>query len=225
MSLLDQAAKNVSPYKLMMAESASKNDETKFIIQPNILVDILKDEMNNRLVDKKMKKEFSGYRTRLKTAEWRLAGMLNYVDEDIYRVQIGKTIESMLKHIKLVQPNGEWVLLEYEVDIRNNKNGDQAIMLAANFVDSRNEQDMRYQNGVPAVDVKVDVTGNNRELIEAIQAQGANSNDSGLQDLMKQFLETQIAAANQNQKPANKQKKQIEKEDAVLEEVPVDFSE
>ena len=144
MSLLDQAAKNVSPYKLMMAETASKNDETKFIIQPNILVDILKDEMNNRLVDKKMKKEFSGYRTRLKTAEWRLAGMLNYVDEDIYRVQIGKTIESMLKHIKLVQPNGDWVLLEYEVDIRNNKNGDQAIMLAANFVDSRNEQDMVY---------------------------------------------------------------------------------
>mgnify|MGYP003650626280 CR=1 FL=1 len=50
MSLLDQAAKNVSPYKLMMGESANKKDDTKFIIQPNVLVDILKDEMNNRLI-------------------------------------------------------------------------------------------------------------------------------------------------------------------------------
>jgi len=179
MSLLDQAAKNVSPYKLMMAESASKNDETKFIIQPNILMDILKDEMNNRLVDKKMKKEYSGYRTRLKTAEWRLSGMLNYVDEDIYRVQIGKTIESMLKHIKLVQPNGEWILLEYEADIRKNKSGDQAIMLAANFVDAKNEEDMRYQNGVPMVDVKVDVSNSNKELIEAINAQGLSAQNAG----------------------------------------------
>ena len=220
MSLLDQAAKNLSPYKLMMQETASKNDEAKFIIQPNVLVDILKDEMNNRLIDKKMKKEFSGYRTRLKTAEWRLAGMLNYVDEDIYREQIGKTMESMLKHIKLVQPNGDWVLLEYEVDIRNNKSGDQAIMLAANFVDSRNEQDMRYQNGVPAVDVKVDVTGNNRELIEAIQAQGAGSDDSELKDLMKQFI-----AAVATNGVANKSDAPEVKDEAVLEEVPADFSE
>jgi hypothetical protein len=220
MSLLDQAAKNVSPYKLMMGESANKNDEAKFIIQPNVLVDILKDEMNNRLVDKKMKKEFAGYRTRLKTSEWRLAGMLNYVDEDIYRVQIGKTIESMLKHIKLVQPNGDWVLLEYEVDIRDNKNGDQAIMLAANFVDSRNEQDMRYQNGIPSVDVKVDVTGNNKELIEAIQAQGAGSNDSELKDLMKQFI-----AAVATNGVASKSNEPEVKEETVVDEVPVDFSE
>jgi len=220
MSLLDQAAKNLSPYKLMMQETASKNDEAKYIIQPNVLVDILKDEMNNRLIDKKMKKEFSGYRTRLKTAEWRLAGMLNYVDEGIYREQIGKTMESMLKHIKLVQPNGDWVLLEYEVDIRNNKSNHQAIMLAANFVDARNEQDMRYQNGVPAVDVKVDVTGNNRELIEAIQAQAANSNDSKLIETLERFIDaaTPKSVATQEKTPEVK-------DEAVLEEVPADFSE
>jgi len=220
MSLLDQAAKNVSPYKLMMGESANKKDETKFIIQPNVLVDILKDEMNNRLIDKKMKKEFSGYRTRLKTAEWRLSGMLNYVDEDIYRVQIGKTIESMLKHIKLVQPNGDWVLLEYEVDIRHNKSNDQAIMLAANFVDSRNEQDMRYQNGVPAVDVKVDVTGNNRELIEAIQAQGGGSDNSELIATLNRFVDAMTP-----KDASAKENKSKVKEENVLDEVPADFSE
>lgn len=220
MSLLDQAAKNVTPYKLMMAESASKNDETKFIIQPNVLMDILNDEMNNRLVDKKMKKQYSGYRTRLKTAEWRLAGTLNFVDEDIYRDQIDRTIKSMLKHIKLVQPNGQWVLLEYEADIRKNGSGDQAIMLAANFVDAQNEKDMRYQNGVPAVDVNVDVSGRDSALIEAIKSQSANSDDSELKDLMKQFI-----AAVATNGVANKSNEPEVKEETVVDEVPVDFSE
>ena len=55
MSLLDQAAKNLSPYKLMLQETASKNVEDKFIVQPNLLLDILNDEMTTRLIDKKQK--------------------------------------------------------------------------------------------------------------------------------------------------------------------------
>ena len=220
MSLLDQASKQLTPYKLMLQETASKNDEQKFIIQPNLLLDILNNEMSNRVIDKKQKKAFSDYRTRLKTAEWRLAGMLNYVDEEIYREQIDKTIKSMLKHIKLVQPNGEWVVLDYETDIRKNGAGDDAIMLAVNFVDARNENDMRYQNGVPQVDVQVDVTGSNKELIEAIQAQGANSNDQELKDLMKQFIT--VFAQNS---VAKKESSTEVKDDSVLDEVPDDFSE
>mgnify|MGYP003154295133 CR=1 FL=1 len=220
MSLLDQASKQLTPYKLMLQETASKNDEQKFIIQPNLLLDILNNEMSNRVIDKKQKKAFSDYRTRLKTAEWRLAGMLNYVDEEIYREQIDKTIKSMLKHIKLVQPNGEWVVLDYETDIRKNGAGDDAIMLAVNFVDARNENDMRYQNGVPQVDVQVDVTGSNKELIEAIQAQGANSNDQELKDLMKQFIT--VFAQNS---VAKKESATEVKDDSVLDEVPDDFSE
>ncbi len=179
MSLIDQAAKNVSPYKLMMQEKASKNEDKQFIVQPTVLLNILNDEMATRVIDKKEKKQFAGYRTRLKTAEWRLAGILNFVDEKIYREQIDKTIQSMLKHIRLVQPNGEWVLKEYETDIRANKSGVQCIVLAANFVDAKNEEDMRYQNGVPLVDVKVDVSNSNKELIEAIQAQGLSGQNSG----------------------------------------------
>ena len=220
MSLLDQAAKNVSSYKLMMQETASKTVEDQYIVQPNVLLDILNDEMTTRVIDKKGKKQFTGFRTRLKTAEWRLAGMLNHVDEDIYREQIDKTIQSMLKHIKLVQPNGEWVLMEYEADIRPNKSGEQSIMLAANFVDAKNEKDMHYQNGVPMVDVKVDVSGSNRELIDAIQAQSSGSNDSELKDLMKQFI-----AAVATNGVASKDNTPEVKDEAVLKEVPADFSE
>ena len=220
MSLLDQAASNRSPYKMMISEKAGPEDVKKFIVQPNILQDILIDEMSSRVIDKKSKKEFSSYRTKLEKVEWRLSGMLNFVDEEIYREQIDKTIGSMLKHIKLRQPNGEWVILDYEADIRKNKNNDDALMLAVKFVDAKNEQDLQYQNGVPLVDVKVDVSGSNKELIEAIQAQGANSNDSELKDLMKQFIAA--VATNGIGNKANNDKVEV-KEDASIDEIPSDF--
>ena len=220
MSLLDQAANNLSPYKMMISEKAGPKDERKFIIQPNILVDILKDEMSNRVIDKKARKEFASYRTKLEKVEWRLAGILNFVDEPLYREQIGKTIEAMLKHIRLRQPNGDWVVTDFEVDVRPNRNGDDAIMLAVKFVDTKNEQDLQYQNGVPLVDVKVDVSGSNKELIEAIQAQGASSNDSELKDLMKQFIAA--VATNGMANAASVEKTEV-KEDSAVEEMPSDF--
>lgn len=55
MSLIDQAAKNVSPYKLMMQEKASKNEDKQFIVQPTVLLNILNDEMATRVIDKKEK--------------------------------------------------------------------------------------------------------------------------------------------------------------------------
>ena len=191
MSLLDEAASNLSPYKLMMSEKAGKEVERKFIIQPNILMDIVQDEMSKRLIDKKSKKEFAKYRTKLKKAEWTLKGMLNNVDEPLYREQITKTIEDMTKHIKLVQPNGEWCIMDFEAAVRKNIRGDDAIMLAVKFVDAKNERDLQYQNGVPLVDVKVDVSGSNKELIEAIQAQNATSNggDPEMKAILKQLVD------------------------------------
>lgn len=223
MSLLDQAQKNTTPYKLMISERAGQKDEQKFIIQPNILMDIMNDEMTNRVIDKKSKKEFSSYRTKLENASWRLAGTLNFVDEAIWREQINKTIASMLKHIKLRQPNGQWVIMDYEADIRKNKSNDDCIMLAVKFVDAGNERDLRYQNGIPLVDVQVDVSGSNKELIEALEAKSENSNDTELKDLMRQFLETQIAAATPNSEKSKNKKSEV-KEDNVLDEVPGDLS-
>lgn len=224
MSLIDQASKSTSPYKAMLSEKASEKDGRSFIIQPSILMDILNDEMQTRCMDKKSKKQFSGYRTRLKKSEWTLKGMLNYVDEPLYREQIDKTIESMLKHIKLVQPNGEWVPYEFESDIRKNSSGDDSIMLAINFVDIRNEKDLKYQNGVPVVDINVDMTGSNRELIEAIKSQGESSNDQELKDLMKQFIAVMAQdKLSKTEKPVTE--KATEKVEQEFDEEPEGFTE
>lgn len=224
MSLLDEASSKLSPYKAMMSEKAGKEVERKFIIQPHILRDILEDEMSKKVIDKKAQKEFKDYRSRVEKTEWRLAGVLNFVDADLFREQIDKTIEGILKHIKLRQPNGEWVVFDYEIDIRTNKSGDDALMLAVKFVDAKNEQDLRYQNGVPLVDVKVDVSGSNRELIEAIKSQGAKSNDEELKEIMKQFIammaQKEINAAD---KPAKKTKATKAIVDEQVDEMPSDF--
>ena len=211
MSLLDKASQLTSPYKMMLSERASENDQPKFIIQHSVLMDIQNDEMEKRCIDKKSKKQFAGYRTRIKKTEWRLSGMLNSVNEELYREQIGKTLESMVKHIKLVQPNGDWVVMEFESDIRPNAANDDAIMLAVNFVDVRNEKDLRYQNGIPVVDVNVDMTGSNKELIDVIKAQGENSNDDELKDLMKQFIGMMAQKEMDAQKVQAKSKKSKEK--------------
>tara|TARA_R110000824_G_scaffold219291_1_gene406135 strand:- start:278 stop:832 length:555 start_codon:yes stop_codon:yes gene_type:complete len=176
-------------------------------------MDILNDEMEKMCMDKKSKKEFSGYRTQLKKSEWKLKGMLNHVDDTIYRDQINKTIEGMLKHIKLVQPNGDWAVMEYETDIRKNVQGDDSIMLAVSFVDVRNEKDLKYRNGVPVVDVNVDVTGSNKELIEAIKSQSDNSDDGELKDLLKQFISMMAKKEMQEQQSSIKTKKVEEKFD------------
>ena len=205
MSLIDEAASNLSPYKTMISEKAGQKDEQKFIIQPHILMDILNDEMSSRVIDKKVKKEFASYRTKLSDVSWRLAGTLNFVDEEIWRGQIDKTIESMLKHIKLRQPNGQWVVMEYESDIRTNKKGDDCIMLAVKFVDANNSKDLKYQNGVPLVDVQVDVTGSNAELIKAINAQKSNTDNTELIATLNKFIET-VAANGTNNKTEQKSK-------------------
>ena len=218
MSLLDEAKSNRSPYKVMMSEKAGPEQQRKFIIQPNILMDILNEEMSSKCLDKKSKKDFKNFRCKIHTAEWTLKNMLNNVDAPLYREQIGKTVEGMLKHIRLRQPNGEWIVMEYEAAIRKNIKNDDAIMLAVKFVDAKNERDLQYQNGVPLVDVKVDVSGSNKELIEAIQAQNAASNgsDPEMKALLKQLAALMI----------QKESGTVEtKPDATGEEVemPTDF--
>ena len=221
MSLIDEAQRNATRFPMAFSEKASTKDKRMFIVQANELTDILKDEMESRIIDKKARKEFSSYRTKLKTAQWRLSGILNHVDEPLYREQIGKTYEGLLKSINLRQPNGSWKVIDYEIDIRKNAGGEESIMVAVKFVDIKNETDLKYKNGVPVVDVNVDVGNSNKELIEAIKAQGANSDDQELKDLMKQF----IAVMAQDKIAEKSAEKSVEKTEEKFDEEPEGFVE
>tara|TARA_R100000458_G_scaffold57321_2_gene63344 strand:+ start:5953 stop:6630 length:678 start_codon:yes stop_codon:yes gene_type:complete len=205
MSLIDQATSERSRNK-MFSETAGTRNEPKKIIQASELLSIMRSVFDDEMLDKKTKKEWSGYRRKLKTARWTLAGTLNAVHEELWSSMMTATMAAMQKEINNSQPNGEWKLYDYEVDIRTGKDNVQAIILAADWVDSRNEQDLRYTNGVPAVDVHVDVSNSNKELIEALTSRQNSSNDDELKDLMKQFIAAMAGKAIEDTKEAKPRK-------------------
>lgn len=188
MSLIDQAAAK-RPRNTVFNETAGARSTPKMIIQSTELLSIMRSVFDDEMLDKKTKKEWSDYRKKLKTQRWTLAGTLNAVHEELWTSMMHATLAAMVKNINNSQPNGDWKLYDYEVDIRTGHDDVQAIILAAEWVDSRNEQDLRYANGVPAVDVHVDVSNSNQELIEALMNKQGSSNDEELKDMMKKFME------------------------------------
>tara|TARA_Y100000296_G_scaffold84231_1_gene116998 strand:- start:8 stop:682 length:675 start_codon:yes stop_codon:yes gene_type:complete len=220
MSLIDQAASERNVHKMRLNETAGTAPAQKMIIQPSELLSIMRAVLDDSMLDKKTKKAWDSYRKKIKTARWTLAGTLGSVHGDLWKEQIDVTLHSMVKNIVNSQPNGEWKLFDYEVDIRTGIDNVEAIVLACEWVDARNEQDLRYANGVPAVDVHVDVSNSNKELIEALNSRQESSNDEELKDLMKQFIATMASNAIEKSKS-----EPIEKAEKPVEESDNDFSE
>tara|TARA_R100001163_G_C5056880_1_gene193379 strand:+ start:1252 stop:1920 length:669 start_codon:yes stop_codon:yes gene_type:complete len=192
MSLIDQFAEG-GKNKLKMSESAGTKQGPPKMIQATDFMSVVRDIYESKSVDKKSKKEFKGFRTRLRKASWPLEGIMGKVDKQAWTEICEDTITYMVKNIRNSQPNGEWVLFNYEADIRLNHNNQESIIIACEFVDSENNQDLRYQNGVPAIDVNVNVADGNKELIEALNKKTEDSDDTELKDLMKQFIQVMAA--------------------------------
>ena len=192
MSLIDQIAEG-GKNKLKMSESAGTKQGPPKMIQATDFMSIVREIYGSREVDKKSKKDFKGFRTRLRKAEWPLEGVMGKVDKKAWTEICDDTITYMIKNIRNSQPNGEWILLNYEADIRMNPLNQESIVVACEFVDAENNADLRYQNGVPAVDVNINMADNNKELIEAISKKTEESDDTELKDLMKQFIQVMAA--------------------------------
>mgnify|MGYP003108928360 FL=1 len=205
MSLIDQIAEN-GKNKLKMHEAAGTKQAPPKMIKSTDFMSIVREVYESRSLDKKSKKEFKDYRTRLRKAEWPLEGVMGHVDQKAWKEICEDTITYMVKNIRNSQPNGEWVLMEYEADIRMNKNNQETIVIACKFVDSENGQELRYTNGVPALDVNINVADNNKELVEAITKKTEASGDEELKDLMKQFIQV-MAADMVNKKTAQAEPK------------------
>ena len=167
MSLIEKATE---PGKrtLRMSETAGKKQGPPMMMKTTDFMSTLRSVYHSSVVDKKSKKEFKDYRKRLRHTVWPLEGVMGKVDAQSWQEMCEDTMKDMIKNIRNSQPNGEWKLFDYEVDIRPYHNGVESIILACEWVDVDNQSDLRYHNGVPAVDVNVNVADNNKELIEAL---------------------------------------------------------
>ena len=222
MSLIDQIQQNGKNTLKMTDQSAGGPKSKSNMIKTTDFMSIVREVYDSSVVDKKSKKEFKGFRTRLRKAEWPLEGIMSKVDKKAWTEICEDTIKYMVKNIRNSQPNGEWTLLDYEADIRPNNNNQEALVIACQFVDAGNSTDLRYANGVPAMDVNVNVADNNAELIEALSKKTEASDDKELKDLMKQFI--QVMAADVISKKAEKPAKAEPqpKEDSI-DELAEDF--
>tara|TARA_R100000315_G_C5201136_1_gene118278 strand:+ start:288 stop:917 length:630 start_codon:yes stop_codon:yes gene_type:complete len=158
------------------------------ILQAGELVSIVRKVIDLNMLDAKAKKQFKDYRSRLRDAKWQLHNALGTTTPSNYAWSIAKCLEAMEKNILQSQPNGEWKVLDYDVDIRKDNGGDECVMLVVKFVDVTDSEDLQYQNGQPAMNINIRNGGLGKDVMEALKSKGDSSDDGELKDLLKNLI-------------------------------------
>ena len=170
------------------SKSIDTEEKESTILQAGELVSIVRKVIDLNMMDAKSKKQFKDYRSRLRDAKWQLHNALGTTTPSNYAWSIAKCLEAMEKNILQSQPNGEWKVLDYDVDIRKDNGGDECVMLVVKFVDVTNSEDLQYQNGQPAMNINIRNGGLGKDVLAAIKAKGDSSDDGELKDLLKNLI-------------------------------------
>ena len=164
---------------------AEKQD---MIHQASELLSLVRQVLDLNQIDAKSRKLWKDNRARLKDAKWQLHNSLGNVSQAIFTNQIGMCLEGMAKNIRQSQPNGDWRVSEYEVDIKKDAGGDECVMLVVKWVDASNMEDLQYSNGVPAMNINIKNGGLSKEAIEALTSKSESSSDEELKSLLKSLI-------------------------------------
>lgn len=169
-------------------KTIDSEEKESMILQAGELVSIVRKVIDLNMLDAKAKKQFKDYRSRLRDAKWQLHNALGTTTPSNYAWSIAKCLEAMEKNILQSQPNGEWKVLDYDVDIRKDNGGDECVMLVVKFVDVTDSEDLQYQNGQPAMNINIRNGGLGKDVMEALKSKGDSSDDGELKDLLKNLI-------------------------------------
>ena len=169
-------------------KTIDSEEKESMILQAGELVSIVRKVIDLNMLDAKAKKQFKDYRSRLRDAKWELHNALGTTTPSNYAWSIAKCLEAMEKNILQSQPNGEWKVLDYDVDIRKDKGGAECVMLVVKFVDVTDSEDLQYQNGQPAMNINIRNGGLGKDVMEALKSKGDSSDDGELKDLLKNLI-------------------------------------
>jgi hypothetical protein len=124
------------------------------------------------------------YRTKDMFERCAVRDALGNVNEPIWLHMTKSAMNGMLKTILNSQNEGDWKVLDSEVEIAVDGDGIENIVMAIRWVDLKNLEDIQYVNG-HAASVQVNVKNSfPPELIDRI----SNSGDLELKELMKQLV-------------------------------------
>ena len=193
MSLLEQAQKKRNVFAKEI-EAPKGSGKTEWINQTPDLIRILNQVLELQVIPAKTKKQWAKHRTRIGDCRWELPNTQGKASEHIWANMIGKSLEGMLKTIQHSQPNGDWKISAYEVDVRRDDSAVECIMLAVQFIDSENQPDLMYRNGVPeTMNINVNTSGLSDDIVKVLKSK--TTDDSELKDLLKQLIGTMASNA------------------------------
>ena len=186
MSLLDQVNQKKNVFTAEKAGGLAP-EKAAMLNQTSDLLRIINPVLGHQMIPDKTMKKWADHRTRLCDARWTLTNIQGNVTEHIWANMIGKSLEGMLKKIKHSQPNGDWGVSKYEVDVKRNDDNIECIELAVLFVDGENQPDLSYRNGMPeTMNIQVNNSGISEDLIKVIESK--NSEDPELKVLLKGLI-------------------------------------
>tara|TARA_A100001515_G_C4576068_1_gene211396 strand:+ start:478 stop:1185 length:708 start_codon:yes stop_codon:yes gene_type:complete len=212
MSLLEQAQKKRNVFAKEI-EAPTGSGKTEWINQTPDLIRILNQVLELQVIPAKTKKQWAKNRTRIGDCRWELPNTQGKVSEHIWANMVGKSLEGMLKTIQHSQPNGDWKISDYEVDVRRDDSSVECIMLAVQFIDAENQPDLMYRNGVPeTMNINVNTGGLSDDVVKVLKSK--STDDSELKDLLKQLIGTMASnAAPQAEPQRASEPEQVEEDD------------
>ena len=193
MSLFEEVERAKNPF----VGTKTLEDGTKkatFINQTSSLLSILNEIISSEKLPTKKAKECKDFRNKLGDCSWPLHNLQGKVNEQTWQSIVQSAIQGMLKTIRNSQPNGEWMLMDYEVKIDFAPDGVERLYLVVKFVDVDNTEELLYRNGVPiTTTVNVNTSPIAPEIVEALSSK--NTDDGELKELIKQLVVAMSAGA------------------------------
>jgi len=130
-------------------------------------------------------------RTRLMDANFPLENLTRSGEhqgctEKTWRSMIRATVSGFRYTLNNSQGNGEWQVLQYDHQVIAGLDGVERLFLIVQFLDMNDGEDIKYRNGVEAINLEVKSTVSD-ELVEALA--GFKSGDDQQSALMTQLLQ------------------------------------
>jgi hypothetical protein len=166
----------------------------KFLLDTQVINDIVDREMEKRLLDPERAKKCAGFRTWVK--DWRTPydGLIGNVDEEGLVSHVAAAIQGQLDTIRNAQNNGDWRPMAYERTTVK-MDGITYMRVGVLWVDVLGKDDQQYIDGRPSSSVKVNVQTQAlpAELVDLLRQ---NAGGGAANDAMAAFLQAQTRLMN-----------------------------
>jgi hypothetical protein len=154
------------------------------ILDLDVLRTTIKDFMSEKQIDPEERGRVAGFRHRDHVERFGIADLLGHVDLDGFKFMLESMLKHQLKTITNSQNNGDWRVLDFDVDVRTIGTV-RNLLVGVRWVDVSNQRDLQYSNGQPSINVTVENnSGDTQALLNALKEQRSGS-DPELKELIK----------------------------------------